>query len=181
MKIDPRFNSQILGSSVMVVNLFHSQDVKFTEIEKGGKGKCVDIFVTEHCSAYIMNCWDDLALKHHAEFKGRKKGKVRMAIVYRWLGRRTSTFCGDYKYSRQNCEIFTQPNKHVAKDFPNCKKARDNFSFSKTKPSIFPPTKMLSAVASLSANNDDRAQERDEKFPSLETKLEENSGFTAII
>ena len=125
MAIDPQHNSQLLGSSVMVLNLCHAQDFHFVALHD--KNKVEDTFVCEHGSVYILRADDDLNYKHTARFSGDKVGKVRIAIVFRWLGRRTKAFCDNYRGQRQYMEVFYNIDKHIFAKFPKSVQSRKIF------------------------------------------------------
>ncbi len=124
----PENGSQLLGSSVMTLSLFDSQCFQPWKDKKK-----IDSFITEHGSVYILRMNDDLRYKHSSKFfgRGKERGKIRLSIVYRWLGRRQPAFCSDYKGRRQNCEVWENPNKTVAEKFPHCSQSRDIFNVPK--------------------------------------------------
>jgi hypothetical protein len=126
MGIDPTHNSQLLGSSVMVLSLGHPQELQFVEIDK--TSNVVDSFTTEHGSVYILRCCDDLQYKHQAKFVHQLKGKARVCLAYRWLGRRTKAFCMDYTKRRQGLELFTNVHKLLEKLYPRSIESREIFS-----------------------------------------------------
>ena len=135
MAINPNMNSQVIGSSVMVVTLLDSMRVEFCTRRKlpstkNGRSSythdMVDMFDTEDCSVYVQDPNDDLEYFHRAQFlphfwkvegsdgknkqvrlsKTPKHGRVHVAITYRWLGKRTEFFGKDHgRVSRQNCQV----------------------------------------------------------------------------
>jgi hypothetical protein len=132
--VDPHDNSQVLGSSVMTFNLFDGQEVEFTRLDKTKVGS----FQTEHGSVYILKALDDLVNKHSATFVGnrngektgkKKKDKVRVSLVFRWLGRREEVACMDYEKSRQGCELHVNPNEVVRKMYPKNKGSQKVYKF----------------------------------------------------
>lgn len=132
MATDPAHTSQLCGSSVMVVNFFHEQSIEMVKDSNAGTPPC-DVFRTEHYSVYILKSWDDFLWYHGAQFtklKDKCHNKVRVAVVYRWLGRRMKVFCNDYKGFRQNKEIWENPDKHIARKFPGSKKCQKMFRLS---------------------------------------------------
>jgi hypothetical protein len=126
MAIDPKNNSQIVGSSVIVVSLLDTMRVEFCKQtrQRNSKGEMVtcfemvDYFNKEDRSAYVLDPNDDLDVYHRVFFLrdfikeersgGKRKkehiyisstprcGKVRVAITYCWLGKRAEFFCDDY-------------------------------------------------------------------------------------
>ena len=69
--IDHLKNSQILGLSVIVINLFDLMDFKL--VDKNNQEKNIKIFKTEHGFAYILTGVDDLLYKHLVKFAGTQK------------------------------------------------------------------------------------------------------------
>lgn len=124
---DYKWNSQLLGSSVLVVNLFDQQTLKLTSVKTKQEVGC---FYPEHMSIYVLSAFDDLWCKHnatYAETPGTNAEKVRISLVYRWLGRRTTAFCGDYQGERRWVEYHPHPNKIVHQKFKKCTAAQEGF------------------------------------------------------
>jgi len=74
---DYKWNSQLLGSSVLVVNLFDSQMMKLSDVETKRE---VGSFLTEHMSIYVLSAFDDIRYRHTTTFlgtKGANESKVR--------------------------------------------------------------------------------------------------------
>lgn len=124
---DYKWNSQLLGSSVLVVNLFDSQMMKLSDVETKRE---VGSFLTEHMSIYVLSAFDDIRYRHTTTFlgtKGANESKVRISLVYRWLGRRTKAFCGDYNGELRWCEYHPNPNAKVKAKFPRCREHQKGF------------------------------------------------------
>jgi hypothetical protein len=118
----------------MILTLFDGQEVKFTRLDKSKVGS----FDTQHGSVYILKALDDLTNKHEANFVGKKEGeknakkkkdKVRVSIVFRWLGRREECACMDYEKSRQGCELHNNPNEVVREMYSNSEKCQKLYQF----------------------------------------------------
>ena len=144
MNVEAGHTSQLLGSSVMAVRFFDTQDLEFRNHYKAPL-PC-DVFRTEHMSVYILNSWDDLVWYHNARFVGGLQGKIRVSLIYRWLGRRTKVNCCDYAKRMQNCEIWRNPNKHIREAFPNCELGRNLYRVTRhNNKSLFPPIPVFDA------------------------------------
>jgi hypothetical protein len=141
MAIPFHHNSQLVGSTVLCLTLFDEMEYDFVSLEPETKG-CKDYVVektfrTSHGTVYLMSAYDDFNHKHRARFPGRKrnreikkerKGLIRVAVVWRWLGRRTFAFDVDYKGERKRCEVWDDCKQLAKEKWPNCTKSRDNFS-----------------------------------------------------
>jgi alkylated DNA repair dioxygenase AlkB len=67
MTVDTSVNSQIDGSSVVIVVSFLADQLfQFSRMES--KFKRVESFLTKHCSIYVMNPEDDLSFYHQTKF-----------------------------------------------------------------------------------------------------------------
>ena len=101
----PKNNSQVPGTSVIVVSLFLGQLVQFATNQ--GKREFIPVaeFYTHHKSVWVLHPHDDLVVYHGTgfhkrnkkeEFEGNKMGweGVRVAIAFRWLGRKALFFDG---------------------------------------------------------------------------------------
>ena len=125
---DWKQNSQMLGSSVMIITFFDSQEFQFMELGKTGK-KVASIGL-EHMSCYILNPEDDVKWKHTVKYgtpDPSKKGKVRLAIAARWSSRRQEAFCED----RDSFQQFQEHFKNVERDlrsFFTCPHTLNNYS-----------------------------------------------------
>jgi len=129
MATNPMHTSQILGSSVMVVSFCDEQLFNLIDIKKKN---IVMSFKLGHMSVYILRSEDDIKYKHQATFadtdqRKKKEEKLRIAIAYRWLGRRTKFFGNDCKTRRRNMECITRHNMAVKEKFPRCLKSQANF------------------------------------------------------
>jgi hypothetical protein len=132
--IDPSCNSQLLGSSVMTINLFDKQDFVFCAMESKKNGiKELQTFRTEHGSVYILRADDDAKWKHMARFPRKKeegsyRDSVRLAICCRWLGRRTTMYCDNCRRDdKRYREVFENPNRVIEERFPNSQEMREGF------------------------------------------------------
>ena len=133
MAINPIQNSQILGSSVLVVSFLDEQDFKLYPLK--GSGTAIRCFRLKHCSVYILRSEDDLKWKHGAEFPTWKDGgtgrqnpnNIRVAVCYRWLGRRCKAFGSEYQGVRRYMEVWENPNEHIQQKYPGCEKSRNMF------------------------------------------------------
>jgi hypothetical protein len=146
MGIDPQHNSQLLGSSVMVLNLCHEQVLEFTSLDGGDT---VGSFVCPHGSVYILGANDDLMNKHQAKFTGKHVGKVRIAVVFRWLGRRTKVFCSDYGRRRQHVEVFYNIHKELLLKWPKCATSRANYELPRSKDKSLHPAQSVDVRAEV--------------------------------
>lgn len=139
-------HSQIIGSTVMCLTLFDGMDYDIVTIESQTRGKKDYVvqksFKTSHGSLYLMSATDDFNSKHRAKFPPqrktgkKKKGLIRVAIVWRWLGRRTFAFDSDYTGWRQRCEVWEDCKTLAKQKWPNCSTSRGNFKVEKKKPLI---------------------------------------------
>ena len=156
MQLDPQENSQILGTSVMVVNFYHTQEVQFLSTGDNTGKSVVDCFQLEHFSIYTMNCWDDVLYYHRCTFRDELKGKIRVSFIYRWLGRRCEFFCQDYGGRRQCCEVW-QADQAMQKRYPNCDFARKMYGLQRKDmlydTSIFPPAKVTRSNRTRGSSN----------------------------
>ena len=129
-------NSQIVGSTVMCLSLFDSMDYDIVTLEPRTSG-CKDYIVektfkTSNGTLYLMSAFCDFNHKHRAKFPSRVKGKkkrglIRTAIIWRWLGRRTFGFDTDYQGERKRCEVWDDCKKLAKRKWPHCTKSRENF------------------------------------------------------
>jgi hypothetical protein len=136
MAVDPSHNSQLLGSSVMCISLFSPQEFILTPVENNDAPP-VGLFLTEHASVYILSCQDDAKWKHRCQFPNGKtekyRQKVRLAIVCRWLGRRTKMFCDDRHDWRRFREVYLRVDKVLEQKFPKNKKNKEIFKLDKQR------------------------------------------------
>jgi hypothetical protein len=126
MSVDPTLNSQIVGSSVIVYTLGDGMEFGLLEPAKNYRSKTKDhkwtadgTLMLENGSAFVLDPRDDENYMHAAKFPKRKqgapKGRIRVALVYRWLSCRTSFYGADKKAPRQ-----------YAQDVPNACRLFDN-------------------------------------------------------
>lgn len=131
-------NSQILGSSVMVISLFDEVEFLFVDNERP-KPNVLNKWVLGHLTVYILRSLDDTKWRHGVKFdlnnhKGntkRTRDRVRVAIVCRWLGRRCKAYGADYKNVKRFMEYIPKPNEHIKKQFKNDDVRYEMFKFSK--------------------------------------------------
>jgi hypothetical protein len=108
MAINPKINSQIGGSNVVVVSFLSSQYFDFCDKIKDENGKTkynvVNSFLTENCSIYVMDPNEDLKYYHTTRWpKGKNNNhEVRMCITFRWLGKRIEFLGADYNGNTGN-------------------------------------------------------------------------------
>ena len=124
MKVDPQTNSQIIGSSVIIVSFFNSQKVHFTA--KGNEHK-KHTFLTEHCSVYVLDPHDDNIYKHKTTFPGGSRNDpngLRLALTFRWLGNRMKFFGRDNPVGLQHCQVVSCPYETINKLYPKSENAR---------------------------------------------------------
>jgi hypothetical protein len=125
MSIPMEHNSQMLGSSVMVLSLLDEQELCFCALKnptKSSQPKVLSSIRLGHLSVYILKCCDDFDMKHMTRFPSEQKkdyGAVRVSLVGRWLTRRCEAFCEDYKGVRRFQEKYENPNKVLRKMHKN--------------------------------------------------------------
>jgi hypothetical protein len=132
--VSPEDNSQLLGSSVMIISLFDPMRFLFTPktSQKERLPPPSGEFLTEHASVYILKCDDDSKWKHYAKFpdgrnlRGMAGQRVRLAIVCRHVGRRTKMFCERQDWRRYR-EIHHRIEGTLAKQFPDSEEMREVF------------------------------------------------------
>ena len=115
MKVSTKENSQIIGTSVIVVSFFDKQEVVMTK-NAGGK----HAFLTEHCSVYVLDPHDDDTHKHKTKFPSAERGKpkgLRFALTFRWLGNRKKFFGPDNRIGLQHCQVVPNPNNTINKKY----------------------------------------------------------------
>jgi hypothetical protein len=136
MAIDPSHNSQLLGSSVMVISLFFPQEFILTPIDSD-KAPPIGMFLTEHASVYILSYGDDAKWKHRCKFpnghRDNYRQKVRLSIVGRWLGRRTKMFCEDRHDWRRFREVYIHADKVLAEKFPYSTESQEIFKMKRQR------------------------------------------------
>ena len=134
-------NSQLQGSTVMCLTLFDEMEYDIVELEPipGTNGKKYVVehtFRTSHGTLYLMSGFCDFNHKHTAHFPRKKRntelgkqklGLIRVAIVWRWLGRRTFAFGREYKRQRNRCEALEDCQKLVETEW-KCIQSRENFT-----------------------------------------------------
>jgi hypothetical protein len=76
--------------------------------------------------------------------------KVRMAFIFRWLGRRTDAFCMDYTGLRQGGEAHPNPNGITETTFPRSMDCREMFWITRKKDKA--PHPVQEVVANPQAN-----------------------------
>ena len=132
MGVDPKTNSQIIGSSVIVVNFFDEQIMHMCTRVKAQKKQdrfpTHDHFRTEHCSVYVLDPHDDSLYHHTTSFPAtgnRKHHKgLRCALTFRWLGNRRKYFGPDNPAGLQHCQVVTRPYHEIDKKYPKSENAR---------------------------------------------------------
>ena len=92
----------------------------------------VTTFVLGHMTVYILSAFDDIKWKHQCRFDKEHTSPVRLALVFRWLGRRTKFFERDYKGERQAMELIPFPNSALSEKFPWSEQCRQNFGVTRT-------------------------------------------------
>ena len=118
MVVSDETNSQIMGSTVIVVTLFVGQLVKLA-VKRDGSFRSVAEFLAEHGSVYLLHPHDDFHYYHGTCFSKRKEHRcvhesVRVAITFRWLGNRMSYLGDDYpNVGRRNCQAVADPLKPI--------------------------------------------------------------------
>jgi len=140
IKADYWHNSQMVGTTVMVLSLFddmHYDIVTMEPMTKGQKDyKILKRFTTSHGSLYLMSAFTDIESKHTAEFpqswivdgKGKKKkGLIRVGVAWRWVSRRAFAFDHDYMGERKRCEVWHDCKQLALKRYPRCQKCQCNF------------------------------------------------------
>lgn len=126
MVVSPEINSQIIGSSVLVVSFLAKQYFHLCQQKKStmSNGKptynypSLDSFLTEHCSVYILDPRDDVRWHHKTEFPPGEKGMVRISLTFRWLGRRQEFLCQDYAFQRKGSSAVGRPRDIIKKMSP---------------------------------------------------------------
>jgi hypothetical protein len=113
----PKRNSQILGSSALVVSLFHPLSYYLYS----SKGKSLQR-MTEHMSAYILRAGDDGVFKHSeaipvARVCGSCRDCLRLVLAYHWCSDRQEVFAADGKDWRSGHSTVRNPNKIVEEQF----------------------------------------------------------------
>jgi hypothetical protein len=137
MAIDPETNSQIVGSSVIVVSFFAPQEFLFTDRAKtcsstGKKRKTIWSFVTDHCSIYVMDPEDDSKHYHCTRFTRNCVQKdvhsCRICFTLRWLGGKAAFLGSDYK-GRTGNRKHTQTFEGIHKYIENIKDDNVKYAF----------------------------------------------------
>ena len=118
MNVDPKTNSQIIGSSVIVVSFFDDQFIRLGTWRKS-KFKDRDAFLTKHCSVCVLDANDDTKHWHTTRWpptyqkQSTRKTRIRYAITFRWLGNRKQFFGPDSKSGLQHKEVVTRPHQFI--------------------------------------------------------------------
>ena len=122
MAIDPMINSQIVGSSVIVVSFFSAQEFKMCQQRAvAGTSYAYDVkdsFLLQHCSVYVLDPRDDIEWHHTAEFPRPIKvngQRMRVALTLRWLGNQQQFLCEDYNGARKHCQAVGSPRTVIKK------------------------------------------------------------------
>ena len=124
MKVSTQDNSQIMGTSVIIVSFFDQQEVIMTR-KTGEKHS----FLTEHCSVYVLDPHDDNTYKHKTKFpkcadKNKPKG-LRLALTFRWLGNRMKFFGPDNPNGLQYSQVVAQPHSTINKAYNKSENGRN--------------------------------------------------------
>ena len=135
MAVDPKINSQIVGSSVIVVSFFAPQEFFFTDRAKtsssGKKPKTIWSFLTDHCSIYIMDPEDDSKHYHSTRFTKNcisKEHSCRICFTLRWLGGKAAFLGSDYNGrtgDRKHMRVF----EGIHKDIENIKDENKRYAY----------------------------------------------------
>ena len=127
MVVNAETNSQIIGTSVIVVTFYLGQLFKLCRALGKKKYETVGEFLTHHGSVYVLHPHDDLEYYHTVSFSGQSENEtnssgytgVRVALTFRWLGNRTLYFGNDYKVKLQrNCQVVEKPILELRKKHP---------------------------------------------------------------
>ena len=140
MAVDTSTNSQITGSSVIVVSLLASQHFEICNKVKtnAGKDKHVPVctFPTEDCSVYILDPEDDLQWCHQARFPaGCPSNAVRVCLTFRWLAKRMEFLggdCGGHTGNRAHAQAVRAP-RTIINNFKSSAKRDAYFKSMKMK------------------------------------------------
>ena len=131
MNVDPAENSQVIGSSVIVVSFFDPQILQFEDLNTK---LLADSVFTEHCSVYVLDPNDDLFYKHSAQFvadrhtKARKhKTRIRYALTMRWLSNRKKFHCTDNNRGLSHFQAVPFPKKTIRKPFTGSLSSRQTW------------------------------------------------------
>ena len=122
MDVDPKSNSQIIGTSVIVISFFHPQIIQLGHPITKTKFHVHDSFQTEHCSVYVLDPHDDLNHHHTTLFpepteEEKNSTRIRYAITLRWLGNRKKFFGPDNQVGLKHCEVHHQPKRLLTNHF----------------------------------------------------------------
>lgn len=108
-------NSQLIGSSVIVVSFFDTHVFEMCQAIGNKRFKVIDSFLTGHCSVYVLDPNDDKRFYHRTHFQaGNKAGKIRYALTLRWLSSRGLYFGPNNANGLAHCMAVSCP-KHVIK------------------------------------------------------------------
>ena len=114
-------NSQLIGSSVIVISFFDQQVFEMCHHLGDKKYKIIDSFLTQHCSVYVLDPNDDRIYYHRTKFPPKdKKGKIRYALTLRWLGLRESYYGDDNQEGLAHCKAVHNPEELIKQNHKNC-------------------------------------------------------------
>ena len=115
MNVDTKTNSQIIGSSVIVVSFFDSQMIRLGTLDGNQKFVDHDVFSTDHCSVHVLDPSDDSLYHHTNKFETmrtrmvNRPTRIRLALTFRWLGNRKQFFGPDNKSGLEYCQVEARP------------------------------------------------------------------------